>query len=183
MNRSWESLLPSHKPNFSLDYLGLICLGVDDGCEGVCWRLQLLIPEESQGAKNMSTSPQHLQGSSWGSPQGCGGEETGWLNSAILGKTGFLVAIAASFLISWSVLLLHKASFCFFHVACPKWDSLLLISKLLFCFLSNLFIQMGLKFRGSLSRRWVWLLNGNTHIECWIWCTVFPGIVPKCMHT
>lgn len=51
-----------------------------------------------------------------------------------------------SFLVSWNPLLLHKGSFCFSHVACPKWDSLLLPSRWLFCLLSNLFIQMGLKF-------------------------------------
>lgn len=148
MNRSWEPLLSSHKPNFSPDYLGLICLGVGDGWEGVCWQLQLLIPEESQGdKKEMSTSQQHLQRSSWGSLQGCEREKTGWLNSAILGKTGFLVvAIVGSFLVSWDVLLLYKDSFCFFHVACPKWDPLLLLSRWLFCLLSKLFIQMGLKF-------------------------------------
>lgn len=148
MNRFWEPLLPSHKPNFSPDYLGLICLGVVDVCEGVCWQLQLLIPEEAQGAKKeMSTFLQHLQGSSWGSPQGYGREETGWLNSAFLGKIGFLVvAIVGSFLVSWSVLVSYKGSFCFFHVACPKWDSLLLFSGWLFCLLSKLFIQMGLKF-------------------------------------
>lgn len=81
MNRSWEPLLSSHKPNFSPDYLGLICLDPGDGWEGVYWQLQLLMPEESQSAKKeVSTSLQHLQRSSWGKPQGCGRAKTGWLN-------------------------------------------------------------------------------------------------------
>jgi len=48
INRSWVPLLSSLKPNLFSDYLGLICLGVGDGCEGVCWQLQVLIPEECQ---------------------------------------------------------------------------------------------------------------------------------------
>lgn len=150
MNRCWEPFLSFLKPNFSLfspDYLGLFCLGVGDGWEGVCWQLQLLIPEESQSAKKeMNTPLQHLQESSWGSPQGCGRAKTGWLNSAALGKTGFLVvAIVGSFLVSWNVLLLFKGSFCSSMLPVPS-RILLLLSRWLFCLLSKLFVQMGLKF-------------------------------------
>lgn len=53
---------------------------------------------------------------------------------------------AGSFLIFWNALHLDKGSFCFFSIVCPKWDSLLLTSRWLFCLLSHLFIHMGLIF-------------------------------------
>lgn len=144
INRSCESLLPFRKPNLFSDYLRLICLGVGDGCEGVSWQLQVLIPEESQGAeKEMSTAAS--VGEQLGKPPGMWEGRDDWLDSAVLGKTGFFV-VAMLAAVSWNALLLHKGSFCFFCVACPKWDLLLLPSRWLFCLLSNLFIQMGLKF-------------------------------------
>lgn len=186
INRSWEPLLPSHKPNLFSDYLGLICLGVGVGCEGVCWQLQVLIPEESQGTENeMSTTAS--AGEQLEKPLGTWEGRDDWLNRAVLGKTGFLVVAMLTAFSSPEMHCFCTDSFCFFRIACPKWDSLLLPSRWLSCLMSNLFIQMGLKFvfgahhpEDNMTPTAKW---GHSYIECWRWCIVFPGIASKCMHT
>lgn len=94
---------------------------------------------------------QHLWGSCCRSPWGCGREEGRDNRQPALPCSSGQDRLpcssdVGSFLISWNALLLHKGSFCFFSVAFPKWDLLLLPSRWLFCLLSNLFIQMGLIF-------------------------------------
>lgn len=145
------------------------------GCE-VCWQLQ--VQQNPRGVPGCWKGDEHC--SSWGSPGDVGGKRwLAWL--CCFGQVWLPCSSdVGGFLISWNALFLHKGTFYSFCIACPKWDSLLLPSRWLFCLLSNLLIQMGLKFvitqKMSPIAKWQY-----SCIECWRWCTVFPGIDSKCM--
>lgn len=168
INRSWEPLLPSHKPNLFSGYLGLICLGVSVGCEGVCWQLQVLIPEESQGTENeMSTTAS--AGEQLGKPLGTWEERDDWLNRAVLGKTGFLVV---AMLTAFSSPEMH----CFCTKTASVSSALPVPSGIRCCCLQDDFSALCLicSFRwawslslGLITQKIIWLplLNEGTHIS------------------
>lgn len=187
INRSGEPLLPSHKPNLFSDYLGINW----PWCGWWMWRCVLTaVGANPRGVPGCRKGDEHhsICGQAAGeAPRDVGGKRR-LARQCCFGQDRLPYSSdVGSFLVSWNALLLHKGSFCFFCVACPKWDSLLLPSRLLFCLLSNLFIQMGLRFvlgahypedKMSPTAKWE-----HSYIERWRWCTVFPGIVSKCMHT
>lgn len=110
INRSWEALLPSCKPELFSDYLGFICLGVGDRCEGVCWQLQGADPggvPECWGEEHCSI----CGGAAGGVPGDMRGKRRLAQPCCFAQALLLCSSNVDSFLISWNVLFLHKDSF------------------------------------------------------------------------